>query len=46
MNAHFERDIQFFINKPFANIFKFYYFINLRKLVTWHVPQENAKENG
>ena len=42
----FESNIQFFVNKPFPNIFKFYYFINLRKLVPWHVLQENAKENG
>ena len=33
------------MSKPLADIFKFYYFINLRKIVTCHVSQENSKEN-
>ena len=32
-----ESNNQFFKSKPLANIFEFYYFINLRKIVTCHL---------
>ena len=43
---NFESNYQFFVSKPFANIYKFYCFINLRKIVTCDVSREKSKENG